>query len=247
MLNSNESILLIEDEESIGDGLKFNFEREGLIVEWVKDGQEAVNVIQKRCSDFSLIVLDLMLPEVDGFEILKVTRECAKQIPILVLSAKSLESDKVRALESGADDYVTKPFSLVELMLRVRGLVKRSKWYRQETPDDKIKLGEAVFDVNSFHVTPKGGTPIRVSPTEILLAKVFVENPNTILSRALLLNKVWNYDAKMETRTVDVFLAKLRKYSERNPSQPQFLISVRGVGYAYVSDESYREALVGKK
>jgi DNA-binding response OmpR family regulator len=247
MSNLKESILLIEDEESIGEGLNFNFEHEGLHVEWIKDGLEAVEVVRNRYSEFSLIVLDLMLPEVDGFEILKVTREHAKQIPVLVLSAKSLESDKVRALESGADDYVTKPFSLIELMLRVQGLVKRSKWYRQESVSENIQLGEATFNLNSFHVTQKGFSPVRVSPTEVLLAKVFLENPNTILSRALLLNKVWNYDARMETRTVDVFLAKLRKYVEKNPAQPQHLISVRGVGYAYVSDESYREALVGKK
>lgn len=243
MSNSKETLLMIEDEESLGEGLCFNFEAEGFEVAWMRDGFTGMEAIKRMHEKLTVVILDLMLPEMDGYEILRRTREIAEQIPIIVLSAKSLESDKIKALELGADDYVTKPFSLVELMLRVKGISKRRKWYKSAASEAKLKMGTASFSAQKLSVEWSEGKSARVSPTEILLVQTFLENENQILSRADLLEKVWHYDSKMETRTVDVFVSKLRKYIEENPAKPKSLISVRGVGYAYVTDDALREQL----
>jgi two-component system alkaline phosphatase synthesis response regulator PhoP len=246
MLNSKEICLLIEDEEAIGEGLKFNFEAEGYQVEWFKDGLLAMKFIENSHQAVSIILLDLMLPELDGFEILERTRLIAEQVPILVLSAKGLENDKVRAFELGADDYVTKPFSLLELIHRVKGLVKRKKWYKASELPAEIGFGDAVFDTRNLCLRHGDGLTTRLSPTEGLLIQVFLENENRVISRVELLQKVWNYEARTETRTLDVFVAKLRKYIEENPAKPQYLLNVRAVGYAYVTDFNLRSQLAGK-
>jgi DNA-binding response OmpR family regulator len=244
MSNSQGTLLIVEDEDAIGEGLKFNFEAEGFLVHWARDGASGIEAITTHHRELDCVLLDLMLPEVDGFEVLRRTREMAEQIPILVLSAKSLETDKVRALELGADDYVTKPFSLLELLLRVRGLAKRRRWYRDEEAGDHIRLGRGRIDPRTLLVTLPDGTSVRASPTEVQLAQVFLENPNKVLTRAELLERVWNYDSKMETRTVDVFVGKLRRFMETNPSRPDFLISV---GYAYVTNPSLKEQLLSPR
>lgn len=247
MSSSKDTLLIVEDEESIGEGLRFNFEAEGYDVIWIKDGFEAMRYISANAQNLSTIILDLMLPELDGFELLKRTRNIAEQIPIVVLSAKSLDSDKIRALELGADDYVTKPFSLVEFLLRVKGLSKRRKWYRNSATDAKVKLGKAVFNIQKLCVETTSGATARISPTEGLLVQAFLDNENKILTRADLLESVWHYDARTETRTVDVFVSKLRKYAEDNPAKPEFLLSVRGVGYAYVTDPKIRAQFLSAK
>jgi DNA-binding response OmpR family regulator len=239
--------LIVEDEETIGEGLKFNFEAEGFEVVWARDGAEGIAAIESLHRELVCILLDLMLPEIDGFEVLRRTRSIAEQIPILVLSAKSLETDKVRALELGADDYVTKPFSLLELLLRVRGLAKRRRWYKDQEPGEIIRFGRGRIDARTLAVTLPDGSPVRASPTELHLAQVFLENPNKVLTRAELLERVWNYDSKMETRTVDVFVGKLRRFAEANPSRPDYLISVRGVGYAYVTDPRLKDQLLSPR
>jgi len=247
MSSSQDMLLIVEDEEAIGDGLRFNFEAEGYQVHWARDGKEALSIIESTHTELSVIILDLMLPEVDGFEVLRRTRQLAEQIPILVLSAKSLETDKVRALELGADDYVTKPFSLMELLLRVRGLARKRRWYRETFDGEagiELLVGKGRFNPKTLVVTLPDGSAGRASPTEVMLAQVFLENANKVLTRADLLDRVWNYDAKMETRTVDVFVGKLRRFIEVNPTRPDFLISVRGVGYAYVTDPGLREQLL---
>ena len=241
--NSKEALLIIEDEEALGEGLRFNFEAEGFDVVWEKDGLAGMAAIANLHESLTVVILDLMLPELDGYEILRRTREIAEQIPIIVLSAKSLETDKIKALELGADDYVTKPFSLVELILRVKGISKRKKWYKNSLNDTKIQLGKANFSSQKLTVETADGAVTRISPTEVLLAQTFLDFENKIVTRAELLEKVWHYDAKMETRTVDVFVSKLRKYIEENPAKPKHLLSVRGVGYAYVTDANLREQL----
>jgi DNA-binding response OmpR family regulator len=234
MSNSTDFLLIVEDEESIGEGLQFNFEAEGFEVATISNGLEALNFIKNNFEKISTIVLDIMLPEMDGYEILKQTRILAEKIPILVLSAKSLENDRIKAFELGADDYVTKPFHLSEIILRVKRLVQRKKWYKTEVNLTPTKFGDSIFDPENLCIKKKDGSIIRVSPTEGLLIQVFLENQNKILTRNDLLQKVWQYDAVIETRTVDVFVGKLRKYIEHNPAQPDFIISIRGVGYTYL-------------
>ncbi|WP_161597612.1 response regulator transcription factor [Fluviispira multicolorata] len=236
MSNSKEFLLIVEDEESIGEGLQYNFEAEGFEVALVSDGKDAIQFIKENYDKISTIILDLMLPQIDGYEILKKTRILAERIPILVLSAKSLEVDRIKAFELGADDYVTKPFSLSEIILRVKRLVQRRKWYKPNGKESIQKFGSSLFDPEQLTITTSDGTTHRISPTEGLLVQIFIENENKILARTDLLQKVWQYEATIETRTVDVFVGKLRKYIEKNAAKPIHIISVRGVGYTYVTN-----------
>jgi DNA-binding response OmpR family regulator len=247
MQNSKDTILVIEDEEALGEGLCFNLQHEGFDTVWMQDGRSGLEEIKKNYGKYSAILLDLMLPYMDGFQVLKATRELAQKVPICILSAKGGEADKVEALELGADDYVTKPFILSELMLRVKGLVKRSKWYQTDHSTTWVSFGQAQFSFEQLIVESKNAVRSRISPTEGLLIQALIKQPNVVLNRSQLLSSVWHYDAKMETRTVDVFVGKLRKLIEENPAKPQFLISVRGVGYIYVTDPSLRARLNSEK
>ncbi len=235
MSNSKDYLLIIEDEEAIGEGLLFNFEAEGFEVKLISDGLEGLNFIRENHHKISLIILDLMLPKLDGYDILKQTRIVAERIPILILSAKSMQDDKIRAFELGADDFVTKPFSLSEIILRVKRLVKRRKWYKNESDSIKKQFGSSIFDSEKLTIEKSNKEVIRISPTEGLLIQILMDNEDKILTRPDLLQKVWQYEATIETRTVDVFIAKLRKYIEVNPAKPEYIISVRGVGYTYIA------------
>lgn len=234
MSNSKDFLLIVEDEKFIADGLSFNFEAEGFEVQVISDGLEAVEFIRAHHEKISTIILDLMLPQVDGYKILEQTRILAERIPILILSAKSLESDKIKAFEYGADDFVVKPFHLSELILRIKRLVTRRKWYKPDQASVKRKFGTTLFDAENLTIERWGNEVLRLSPTEGLLVQIFLENENKILSRSDLLHQVWQYEAVIETRTVDVFVGKLRKYIEKNPAKPEYLISVRGAGYCYI-------------
>jgi DNA-binding response OmpR family regulator len=248
MSPSKEVLLIVEDEESISEGLKFNFEREGFEVVLAGDGRVALDVLASRPADIDLIILDLMLPEIDGFEVLQQTRTWAAGLPILVLSARSQESDRIRVLELGADDFLAKPFSLKELLLRVKGLLKRSSWIKERYSlvinGPTVAFGNGIFAHSSLTFEIKDShQAVRLSPTEAALLLAFAAAPNVIQTRQQLLRQVWHYEPGTETRTVDVFVSKLRKVIELNEKKPKFLLSVRGAGYAYVTDERMREAL----
>lgn len=243
MLNSKELLVLIEDEELLGEGLVYNFEAEGFQVRWFREGASAFDFITQRHRDISAIVLDIMLPGMNGMDILQKTRTFADQVPIAVLSAKSLESDKLTAFELGADDYITKPFGLAELLMRIKILIKKSNWYQTKTEKTRIAAGHAVFIPEHFIVEGPGSQSTRLSPTEALLLKIFLDNPNKLFSRAELLEKVWNQQKSVQTRTVDVFVSKLRKIIEPNPAQPQFLVAQRSLGYIFVTDEKLRRQM----
>ena len=233
MSNSKDYLLIIEDEEAIGEGLFYNFEAEGYEVKLISDGLEGLNFIKENHEKISLVILDLMLPRVDGYKILQQTRILAERIPILILSAKSMHDDKIRAFELGADDFVTKPFNLSEIILRVKRLVQRRKWTKDEVSTPKKPFGDCFFDSEKLLIEKNSGESFRISPTEGLLIQILIDNEGKILTRSELLQKVWQYDAIIETRTVDVFMGKLRKYIEANPAKPKYLLSVRGVGYTY--------------
>lgn len=240
---SPEHVLLIEDEDSLGQGLVFNLELEGFKVTWHRDGGEGLAWLRDTHADLSLVILDLMLPSVDGFSILAEARRLAPRLPVLVLSALGRETDKVRALQGGADDYVTKPFSLLELLLRIKGLVRRLQWYREPQEQANLRVGHALLDQKTLILALDDGRTFRLSPTEALLARTFVNNRNRILSRTELLREVWNLEGNIQTRTVDVFVSKLRRYIEADSNQPEHLLSIRGVGYVYVTDDALREEL----
>lgn len=224
-------ILLVEDEESLAVGLEYNLIEEGYIVNWAKNGREAIDLFEKE--KFDLIILDIMLPYVNGFEVAERVRKSDPQIPILMLTAKTESGDKVKGLEKGADDYMTKPFHLQELLLRVKGMLKRKSWYTstsQKQPVYKFGKNEINFKtLNCLHGTEK----IRLTPQEAMLLKYLVEHKGEIVTRKELLENVWHLNPEVETRTVDIFIARLRKYFEPDPSNPVYIKSIRGAGYTF--------------
>lgn len=239
MSASKGKLLLVEDEPSIGETLKFNLESEGFSVDWKLDGLTAFDTLCKDANQFDAVILDLMLPHLNGFEILARIRPLAERLPILVLSARSLDSDKVKALELGADDYVTKPFSLQELMLRAHGLVKRGQWARHTERGASLifQLGQAEFSPIAHTVRTAAGETIKITPTEMLLAQTFFKNPDRLLSRNELLESVWQYSSGTETRTVDVFVAKIRRYTDTG-SPTSVIETARGLGYIYKASDA---------
>jgi len=235
MSNFKGKLLLVEDEPAIGETLQFNLLSEGFDVDWKRDGLTAFDALCTDANQYDAVILDLMLPHLSGFDILARIRPLAERLPILVLSARSLDADKVKALELGADDYVTKPFSLSELLLRAHGLVKRGQWAResQRATHSTFVLGAGEFSPSTHTVITAAGEKIKITPTEMLLAKTFAANGGRILSRQELLESVWQYSSGTETRTVDVFVAKLRRYTDAQGQTKSAIESIRGLGYVY--------------
>jgi len=224
-------ILLVEDEESLAKGLLFNLKEEGYVASWARDGRQAIEFFESE--PFDLIILDIMLPYRDGFEIAQQIREKSPRMPILMLTAKTGVQDRVKGLEIGADDYLTKPFHLRELLLRIEGMLKRKSWYKSIEGDAAIyRFGdnEINFGTMTGHV---GKQEIQLTLQETRLLKYLIEHKNTVVSRKKLLEEVWNISFEIETRTVDNFIVRLRKYFEPDPAKPVYFKSVRSVGYMF--------------
>ncbi len=224
-------ILLVEDEKTLAVGLEFNLVEEGYLVEWAKDGREAISLF--KSGNFDMIILDIMLPYFDGFEIAEIVRKANPQMPILMLTARTSKGDKVKGLELGADDYITKPFHLKELLLRVKGMLKRKAWYKEVTLNQpKISFGNN--EINFENLKCKcGNKELKLTPHEAMVLKYLVNNKGKIVSRKELLEKVWHLNPDIETRTVDIFISRLRNYFEEDPSNPIYIKSVRGAGYIF--------------
>lgn len=226
-------ILVVEDEESLAVGLEYNLTAEGYEVTLARDGKEALKLFEKF--DFDLVILDLMLPYYDGFEVAQRIREQSLQIPILILTARAAADDRVRGLEIGADDYITKPFHLKELLLRVKHALRRKRWYRtviQERPIFKFGDNEVNFADLSCRA---GERTFKLTQHEAEVLKYLVDHQGKIVSRQELLKQVWKMSGDVETRTIDNFIARLRKYFEPTPSRPIFIKSVRSAGYVFVN------------
>ncbi|MBI1936878.1 MAG: response regulator transcription factor [Ignavibacteriales bacterium] len=228
-------ILLVEDEETLAVGLEYNLNDEGYIVEWAKDGKEALDFFETK--EYDLIILDIMLPYYDGFEIAKIVREKNPQMPILMLSARTSAEDKIRGLEFGADDYITKPFHLDELLLRIKGMLKRKTWYKTSSQVEPVYFfGDN--EINFENLSAKCGTKkIVMTQREAMVLKYLIESKGKIVSRKELLENVWHISSEVETRTVDNFIVRLRKYFEPDPDNPIYIKSVRGSGYTF--DDSF--------
>jgi DNA-binding response OmpR family regulator len=231
-------ILIVEDEQHLATGIKFNLEMEGYEVEVIADGAEA----QARLvpgplppGAFDLVILDVMLPGgVDGFRLADEMRRAGNHTPILMLTAKGLPTDVVQGLEAGADDYLAKPFDLSVLLARVRGLLRRRDWARGGVGDiATARIGEAEVDFRSFEVRV-GERTIQLTLLEAMLLKLLVQNAGRVVSKAEILEKVWNVSPDTETRAVDNFIVRLRRYLEANPRFPRHLQTVRGAGYRLV-------------
>jgi len=224
-------ILLVEDEESLAVGLEYNLTEEGYLVDWAKDGREALKLFE--ANQYSLIILDIMLPYSDGFEIAAKVRETDPQMPILMLTARTSAGDKVKGLEAGADDYMTKPFHLKELLLRVKGMLRRKEWYKDIISTAPVySFGNNEINFENLHCKSSRHKFV-LTPHEAMVLKYLIDNKDRIVSRKELLEKVWDMNPEVETRTVDNFIVRLRKYFEPDPSNPVYIKSIRGAGYMF--------------
>ena len=235
-------ILLVEDEESLAVGLEFNLSEEGFHVTIARDGIEALKLFDEN--DYDLIILDIMLPYHDGFEVARKIREKSLQIPILMLTARTAAEDVVEGLEIGADDYITKPFQLKELLLRVKRMLRRKRWYRSIIPErPRYRFGNN--EINFENLSCKSGEhQFRLTKREAMVLKYLIDHQRIIVSREELLENVWGLSSAIETRTVDNFIARLRKYFEPNPSQPIFIKSVRSAGYMFENSDRTNETQI---
>jgi DNA-binding response OmpR family regulator len=224
-------ILLVEDEENLAHGLEYNLTEEGYNVTRAKDGREAIKFFDEN--EYDLIVLDIMLPYFNGFEIAKHVREKQPQMPILMLTARTQVEDRVKGLEIGADDYLTKPFHLKELLLRIKGMLKRKKWYQKVVSDNPVyRFGNNEINFENFKCKNNKNS-FQLTSYEAMIIKYLIDNKDKVVSRKELLENVWNMNPEVETRTVDNFIARLRKHFEDDPSNPKYIISVRSAGYMF--------------
>jgi two-component system, OmpR family, alkaline phosphatase synthesis response regulator PhoP len=222
-------VLLVEDEANLAKGIEFNLGLEGYDVQLVDDGLRALDILTAPPTH-DLVVLDVMLPGMDGFSLARRMREAGNYTPLLMLTAKSLPEDMVLGLTVGADDYLPKPFDLPVLLARVKGLLRRRDWTRGGDDPRTVKIGDADVDFASFEVRARGET-FRLTVLEATLLKLLVQNQGRVVGKGEILEKVWNLSPDTETRAVDNFIVRLRRYIEMNPRFPRHLETVRGAGY----------------
>jgi two-component system, OmpR family, alkaline phosphatase synthesis response regulator PhoP len=232
MNQAKHSVLLVEDEENLHDALKLNLELEGYEITSAFDGHEALKKIEEEY--FDLIIMDVMLPGVDGISVTENIRLQNNEVPILILSAKNTSADRVAGLKKGADDYLTKPFNLEELLLRVQKLIeKNKKMQEKDSVGDTYNFGKNTIDFRAQEILTRKGERIQISKKEAMLLKLLIENKNEVVPREKILQSVWGYNVYPTTRTIDNFILNFRKYFEEDSRNPQYFHSVRGVGYKY--------------
>jgi two-component system alkaline phosphatase synthesis response regulator PhoP len=230
--NGIANILLVEDEENLHETLKMNLEMEGYEITSAFTGTEALKAIANEY--FDLIILDIMLPEVDGISITESVRVNNNDVPILILSARNSSADKVLGLKKGADDYLTKPFNLEELLLRVEKLIQKNKKLQiKETIGDTYSFGKCAIDFKAQEAVGTNAQKIELSKKETMLLKLLIENKGDVVSREKILQLVWGYNVYPTTRTIDNFILNFRKYFEEDSRNPVHFHSVRGAGYKY--------------
>ena len=232
MTSAKLSVLLVEDEENLHDALKLNLELEGYEITSAYDGHEALKKVEEEY--FDLIIMDVMLPGLDGISVTENIRLQNNEVPILILSAKNTSADRVTGLKKGADDYLTKPFNLEELLLRVQKLIEKNKKMQdKDSVGDTYMFGKNLIDFKAQEVITRSGERIQISKKEAMLLKLLIENKNEVVPREKILQSVWGYNVYPTTRTIDNFILNFRKYFEEDSRNPQYFHSVRGVGYKY--------------
>jgi DNA-binding response OmpR family regulator len=228
------SVLIVEDEVNLAKGIQFNLELEGYRVEVIGDGTEALaRLIAPGREALDLVILDIMLPGMDGLAVADGMRKAGNFVPILMLTAKSLPDDVVQGLEAGADDYLPKPFDLAVLLARVKGLLRRRDWARAGDAPQTARIGDAEVDFRTFQIRI-GGEVLPLTLLEATLLKLLVRNAGNVVSKGEILEKVWNMSPDTETRAVDNFIVRLRRYLQDNSRFPKHLQTVRGAGYRLI-------------
>jgi DNA-binding response OmpR family regulator len=229
---TGERILIVEDERAVARGLEYGLTREGYVVQWAETGRRALDLA--RSEDPHLILLDIRLPDISGFDVCRQLRAEGRRMPILMLTARDEEVDKVLGLELGADDYVVKPYSLRELLSRVRSLLRRAYGDLAMGPGaGRVVFGEIQVDRERLQVHRKG-RQVELTPTEFRLLAYLVDHPGRPISREALIEAVWGYDSSVGSgRTVDVHIRHLRKKLEDDPASPRWIVTVRGIGYKF--------------
>jgi len=234
-------ILVVEDEPHIADGLRFNLEAEGHEVTVTGDGEQALALLVDEQMPMDVVILDVMLPGKDGFETAAELRAAGQYVPILMLTARGRADDVLRGLEAGADDYLAKPFELTILLARVNGLLRRRRWNEQETlapgeaPSDSYTFAGRVLDFGAMEVRANGRS-FRLTQMESDLLRYLVQHPGQAVSRGAILENVWDLHESTDTRAIDNFIVRLRRYIEDKPAAPRYLLTVRGVGYRFVPE-----------
>jgi DNA-binding response OmpR family regulator len=236
-------ILLVEDEAHLAQGLRFNLEAEGYFVRITDNGEEALDLLLKDKENFDALVLDVMLPGKNGFTVAQELRNAENYIPLLMLTARSRPEDVLRGFESGADDYLPKPFDLAILLARIESLLRRKNWFRNSAPEntkpapspttETFQFDDRIVDFANLQLRG-GGKVFQLTLMEVELLRYLIGNSNRPVSRKAILQNVWNLHEDTDTRAIDNFIVRLRRYIEREPSKPKYLRTVRGLGYQFV-------------
>ena len=226
-------ILLVEDEQNIAQTIQLNLEIEGFEVHAASDGKKALHAFKNKT--FNLVVLDIMLPEIDGLSLCELFRDQNKEIPILILSARNSTQDKIEGLKLGADDYLSKPFQLEELLLRIKNLLKRSQGSEFNLAAiDEFEFSDFKINFRTYEVFGSGAMVFKLNKKEMQLLKLLIERKNEVVSREEILDKLWQNDVLPTSRTIDNYILAFRKYFEKKPKLPKHFHSIRGVGYQFI-------------
>lgn len=230
-------VLIVEDEQHLANGLRFNLEADGYEVRVVCTGEDALALLAAEPAAFDLVVLDVMLPGKDGFAVASELRQANQFVPILMLTARGRPEDVLQGFSAGADDYLPKPFELAILLARIRGLLRRQDWLRRPTQESNLRVfavGDRTIDLNALELR-RGDQTLRLTLMEAKLLQYLIKHEGRTVSRKRILQDVWDLHEDTDTRAIDNFIVRLRRYLEEEPSRPRHLLSVRGVGYRFVS------------
>ncbi|HEX5434402.1 MAG TPA: response regulator transcription factor [Candidatus Angelobacter sp.] len=235
------SILVVEDEKHIAQGLRFNLEAEGYEITLAETGEDALRILTEDKASFELLLLDVMLPGTDGFAVAQKLRQERNYIPLLMLTARGRPEDVLKGFESGADDYLPKPFNLEILLARISSLLRRKKWQQLETdagalqPEDQFRFDGKVVDFQRLQLK-SGDKVYQLTLMELELLRYLIRNAGRPVSRKEILEQVWNLHEDTDTRAMDNFIVRLRRYIEEDPTRPKHLLTVRGLGYQFVAE-----------